>query len=80
MPILPPPKENDAGRTQTKDIYLLPSFKLSLASKTVTIDSVSVLTEKITPQERFYGNIGQDFMHQFKEFTFNFRYMYVKGI
>jgi len=69
-----------AGGTQTKDIYLLPSFQLSLGSKTVTIDSVSVLTEKITPEERFYGNIGQDFMHQFKEFTIDFRYMYVKRI
>ena len=69
-----------AGGMQTKDIYLLPSFQLSLGGKTVTIDSVSILTEKITPEERFYGNVGQDFMQQFKEFTFNFRYMYVKGI
>ena len=68
-----------AGGTETKDIYLLPTFQLSLGAKTVTIDSISVLTEKITPQERFYGNVGQDFMSQFKEFTFNFRYMYVKG-
>jgi hypothetical protein len=69
-----------AGGMQTKDIYLLPSFQLSLGGKTVKIDSVSILTEKITPEERFYGNVGQDFMQQFKEFTFNFRYMYVKGI
>jgi hypothetical protein len=69
-----------AGGMKTKDIYLLPSFQLSLGGKTVTIDSVSILTEKITPQERFNGNVGQDFMRQFKEFTFDFRYMYVKGI
>lgn len=69
-----------AGGTETKDIYLLPSFQLSFGGKTVTMDSVSILTEKITPAERFYGNIGQDFMQQFKEFTFDFRYMYVKGI
>jgi hypothetical protein len=69
-----------AGGTQTKDIYLLPSFPLSLGGKTVIIDSVSVLTEKISPGERFYGNVGQDFMSQFKEFTLDFRYMYVKGI
>jgi hypothetical protein len=69
-----------AGGTQTKDIYLLPSFPLSLGGKTVIIDSVSVLTEKISPGERFYGNVGQDFMRQFKEFTLDFRYMYVKGI
>jgi Aspartyl protease len=67
-----------AGGTQTKDIYLLPSFQVSFGGKTVTLDSVSVLTEKITPGERFYGNVGQDFMRQFKEFTIDFRYMYIK--
>jgi hypothetical protein len=69
-----------AGGIQTKDIYLLPSFQLSLGGKTVTMDSVSVLTDKTSPGERFYGNVGQDFMRQFKEFTIDFRYMYVKGI
>ncbi len=68
-----------AGGTRTEDIYLLPSFQLSLGGRTVAIDSVSILPEKITPEERFYGNVGQDFMRQFKEFTINFRYMYVNG-
>lgn len=68
-----------AGGTKTSDTYILPSFRLGIANKTVTLDSIAVLTQKINPGERFYGNVGQDFMRQFKEFTLNFRDMYVDG-
>jgi hypothetical protein len=68
-----------AGGVQTKDTWILPAMHLTLGQKTVTVDSVSILTDKIFPGEKFYGNIGQDFMKQFDEITFNFRDMYVKG-
>jgi hypothetical protein len=68
-----------AGGVQKKDVFILPSLHLTLGQKTVTVDSVSVLTAKIFPGEKFYGNIGQDFMKQFDEITFNFRDMYVLG-
>jgi hypothetical protein len=68
-----------AGGVQKKDVYILPALHLTLGKKTVTLDSVSILTAKIFPGEKFYGNIGQDFMKQFNEMTFNFRDMYVRG-
>jgi hypothetical protein len=52
---------------------------VSLGGKAVVVDSVSVFTDKIYPGERFYGNIGRDFVQQFGELTFNFRDMYVRG-
>jgi len=69
-----------AGGTQKKAIFILPAFHLSLADKPVTIDSMTVLTKKIYANERFYGNIGQDFIANFSEVVFNFKYMYVRGV
>jgi hypothetical protein len=68
-----------AGGVEKKDVYILPLMRLTLGQKTVTVDSVSVLTDKIFPGEKFYGNIGRDFMNQFDEITFNFQDMYVRG-
>jgi len=69
-----------AGGSLKKQVYILPELHLTLGNKTVTIDSVSVLTKKIYPKEKFYGNLGQDLMRQFNEMVFNFKYMYVKGV
>ncbi|HWB91934.1 MAG TPA: pepsin/retropepsin-like aspartic protease family protein [Puia sp.] len=68
-----------AGGVRKKETYTLPSLHLSLGNKTVAVDSVSVLTEKIWPGEKLYGNIGQDFIKQFNELTIDFKYMYVTG-
>ena len=68
-----------AGGVEKKDVYILPAMRLTLGQKTVTVDSVSVLTDKIFPGEKLYGNIGRDFMNQFDEIIFNFREMYVRG-
>jgi hypothetical protein len=68
-----------AGGVEKKDVYILPAMRLALGQKTVTVDSVSVLTDKIFPGEKLYGNIGRDFMNQFDEIIFNFRDMYVRG-
>jgi len=68
-----------AGGIQKKDVYILPALRVSLGQKTVTVDSVSVFTDKIFPGEKFYGNIGRDFMQQFDKITFNFLDMYVRG-
>ncbi|HTI91800.1 MAG TPA: retropepsin-like aspartic protease [Puia sp.] len=73
-------KFGGAGGVKVNETFMLPSFRLELGPRAITIDSVSVLTEKISDAERFYGNVGQDFMRQFKEMTLNFRDMYVKGI
>ena len=68
-----------AGGVRKKDSYVLPSLHLALNNKTVAVDSVSIFPQKISPGEKLYGNIGQDFMRQFSKMTFNFRDMYVTG-
>jgi len=68
-----------AGGSQKKVVYVLPKVSLTAGDKTVTIDSVSVLDTKITPDEKLYGNIGQDFTNKFNEVIYNFKYMYMKG-
>jgi hypothetical protein len=69
-----------AGGTQKKEVWVLPKFNLGMAGKTVAVDSVSVLTKPISPGEKFYGNIGQDFTGKFSELVYNFKYMYIKGV
>jgi len=68
-----------AGGSQKKKVYVLPKISLTLGNKTVTVDSVDILQQKIVPDERFYGNIGQDFTSKFNEMIYNFKYMYIKG-
>ena len=68
-----------AGGARKKESYVCPTIRLTLNDKTVSVDSVSIFPKKIYPGEKLYGNIGQDFMHQFSKMTFNFRYMYVTG-
>ena len=68
-----------AGGVEKVDAYILPKVSLSLAGRTVAIDSVSVLTKIMVPGEKLYGNIGQDLTNQFSEFIYNFQYMYVQG-
>ncbi len=69
-----------AGGMDKKEVYVLPKALLGLGSKTVSIDSVGVLTKPIGTSESFYGNIGQDFTRQFSEIIYNFRYMYIDGV
>ncbi len=68
-----------AGGTQKKEVYVLPKLDLTVGGKTVTVDSVSVLTKVISPGEKFYGNIGQDFLNKFNEIVYNFKDMYFEG-
>ncbi|MEO6963396.1 MAG: aspartyl protease family protein [Puia sp.] len=68
-----------AGGVQEKQVYVIPALHLSLGGKKITLHSVDVLSKKIFPDERFFGNLGRDFADQFDELIFNFRYMYMKG-
>ncbi|HEV2481192.1 MAG TPA: aspartyl protease family protein [Puia sp.] len=68
-----------AGGSRKKDSYVLPTLHLTLDNKTIAVDSVSVFQEKISPNEKLYGNIGQDFMRGFSKLTVNFRDMFVTG-
>ena len=68
-----------AGGIQTKETYKLPSIDLVMGDKSITVDSVVVLTEKTYPNEKFYGNIGNDFASHFNELILNFEKMFIKG-
>ena len=68
-----------AGGIQKKDVYILPEFTVYLENKKVTIDSVAVHTEKIYPKEKYYGNLGQDFIARFNEMILNFTDMYISA-
>jgi hypothetical protein len=67
-----------AGGVRTKEVYILPSLKLQLGESLAVLDSVSVMTRKIYPQEKFYGNLGQDLIAGFRELILNFQDMYVE--
>ncbi|HLX91861.1 MAG TPA: aspartyl protease family protein [Puia sp.] len=68
-----------AGGIIKKESFVLPSASFQLGNRKISIDSVDVLTQKINPGEKFYGNIGEDFVGQFNELIINFRDMYVEG-
>ncbi len=68
-----------AGGVQKKEVYVLPHTELFLGNKKVVLDSADVLTQKIFPGEKMYGNIGNDFTSQFSELILNFDKMYIKG-
>jgi len=68
-----------AGGIQTKDTYVVPSVDLKMRAKNVSLDSVTILTQKIYPAEKLYGNIGNDFDSNFDELILNFDKMYIKG-
>lgn len=68
-----------AGGVQKKDVYILPQFNVYLENKKITIDSVAVHTEKIYREEKYYGNIGQDFTGRFNELILNFTDMYISA-
>lgn len=68
-----------AGGALKKVVYVLPKTNFTLAGKTISVDSVNVLQKVITPGEKYYGNIGQDFTNNFNEMIYNFKYMYIKG-
>ncbi len=68
-----------AGGIEKKSVYVMPSVNFYLGSRKAVLDSVDILTEKISPGEMFYGNIGQDFVKLFPELILNFKDMYVEG-
>jgi predicted aspartyl protease len=68
-------KLGGAGGSKRKDIYLIPQLSLSIANKNIILRKVNVFTQKLSPQERFYGNLGQDFINNFDKLVLNFKAM-----
>jgi hypothetical protein len=71
-------KLGGAGGVVEKDVYMVDKLAIKIGSKTATLKQVSVHKDPIpNMNEKFYGNLGQDFMGQFEEMILNFQDMYV---
>jgi hypothetical protein len=64
------------GTTSKKGFYT--TFSPVINGKAVAIDSVIVLKEPVTDTNLFYGNLGQDLIHQFDKMIINFDQMFLK--
>jgi predicted aspartyl protease len=71
-------KIGGAGGSIRKDIYLIPELNFFVDNKDVRLRKVNIFTQKLSPQERLYGILGEDFIRNFDEFVLNFRYMFFK--
>lgn len=55
------------------------TFATTINNKKVNVDNVDLYAEDTNPQSAvFYGNLGQDLIHNFKKITINFRQMFIK--
>ncbi|QED36593.1 hypothetical protein FK178_02185 [Antarcticibacterium arcticum] len=64
------------GETLKKGYFT--SFSPRVHGHTIKIDSVTVFSEKIDPDNPYLGNIGQDFIAKFSKMTINFDQMFVR--
>jgi hypothetical protein len=65
-----------AGIKSLKGYTIIHTFHFM--GQNITLDNISVFTEKLTPDEFVYGNIGQDFIRQFETMTLNFDKMFIR--
>jgi hypothetical protein len=73
-------KLGGAGGSRKKEVYTIPVINLSIQNKTASIRKVDILTQKTSPHERSYGNLGQDFTGKLDGFILNFKSMYFKAM
>jgi hypothetical protein len=67
-----------AGGVVEKEVYMIGDFSIKVGSKTATIKEIAVHKDPIPNlNEKFYGNLGQDLIGQFKEMILNFEDMYI---
>ena len=67
-----------AGGTKQVAIVELDELKLSLAGKVATIEDVPIRLEQRHDKRNIYGNLGQDFLKQFKLVRINFDSMFIE--
>jgi hypothetical protein len=69
-----------AGGVVKTKVYDLDSLNMYIGDQKMTLKKVAVLIDPIgNMSEKFYGNIGQDFISQSKELILNFRNMYIES-
>ncbi len=65
-----------AGAALSTPAYSLPELSITVGGGTAVVKDIPVLTQ---PRDRFdrkfYGNLGQDVLRQFRSYTFDFRKM-----
>ena len=65
-----------AGIKSLKGYSIIYTFHFM--GQNVTLDNISVFTEKLRADEFVYGNIGQDFIRRFETMTINFEKMFIE--
>ncbi len=66
-----------AGGSKMFEAYLV-EHTFHLYDKTIVLKDVQLLKEIIKPDEKVYGNIGQDLIGSFNKMILNFKDMYIK--
>jgi hypothetical protein len=67
-----------AGGVIRTNVWELPRLEIKSGSAKAVLNNAVIHTKPLTEEaDKFYGNIGQDFISQFKEVTINFCKMYV---
>ncbi len=66
-----------AGGTITEKAKLLPEIKLDCGSKSFVLNNTYIALEKNILNPDLYGNIGKDFINQYKSITMCFKYAYI---
>ncbi|MEP6263059.1 MAG: retropepsin-like aspartic protease [Gillisia sp.] len=64
------------GQSSKKGYYI--TFKPVVHGNVLELDSVSVFSEVINQENKYLGNIGQDFIGKFSKMTINFDQMFVR--
>lgn len=64
-----------AGGIVATEVYRLKHVDLAVGGRSLTLPQVDVLVH--SPEDKYYGNLGQDVFSQFPEMVLNFKYMYL---
>ena len=65
------------GGTITEKAKLLPEIKLDCGSKSFVLKNTYIALDKNILHPDLYGNIGKDFVNQYKSITMCFKYAYI---
>lgn len=68
---------SSVGGTLTEKAKLLPEIKLNCGSKSFVLNNTYIALEKNILNPDLYGNIGKDFVNQYKSITMCFKYAYI---